>query len=98
MYSNVPSTKENILSDEVLLDFDAKSRLQELVMKEFKVHPTYKSKEIKQKKKLLFEVSLFIQDQLLLSITHESKKKAMQLLAKNALKNNLYKSRGQNVN
>lgn len=83
-------TKENIFSDEVLLDFDAKSRLQEIVMKEHKVHPVYQAKEIKQNKKLLFEVSLIIKKQILATITHESKKKAMQLLAKEALKNKLY--------
>lgn len=83
-------TKENILSDDVLLDFDAKSRLQEIVMREHKVHPLYQSKEIKENKKLFFEVSLVIKKKILATITHESKKKAMQLLAKKVLKNKLY--------
>lgn len=83
-------TNEDIFSDSALIDFDAKSRLQEIVLRDHKVHPLYQSKEIKEKKKQYFEVSLVIKKQIVATITHESKKKAMQLLAKKALKNKLY--------
>lgn len=83
-------SKTDILSDDVLLEFDAKSRLQEKTMQLYKLNPLYESVEVKQNKKTFFKVNLIIKDKIINTVVHESKKKAMQILATDALKNNRY--------
>lgn len=61
------------------LSFDYKSKLQELVMKKYKTTPVYKSKEVEAG----FEVSLYINENHIETITASSKKKAQVELAKN---------------
>lgn len=81
--------KINLFSKDALLDFDAKSTLQEIVMKKFKQTPEYRSVATQRDGNDVFEISLFIGEQKVLSNTFESKKKGMQLIAKEVLKNNL---------
>lgn len=83
-------TGDDLLGDQILMEFDAKSRLQELVMQLYKEHPVYESEEIKEKKKTFFKVTLLIKNKILNSTTNESKKKAMQILAKEAINKKLY--------
>lgn len=91
MFSDyLKSSGTNLLSDDVLLEFDAKSRLQEAVMQLYKQNPIYESVELKKNKKTYFKVSLKINEKIINTITHESKKKAMQLLATDAIKNNRF--------
>jgi ribonuclease-3 len=87
-------TGKDLFHDQVLNVFDAKSRLQEVVMKEFKVNPVYEASEFKDKKKTMFKVSLIVKDTIIKTITHESKKKAMQILAKDVLEQKLYQLKG----
>lgn len=74
-----------IFDENIILDFDAKSRLQEVVMSKFKTTPRYLSKELPGNK---FEINLMVKDKIIGSIKHHSKKRAMQLLAKEALDKN----------
>jgi ribonuclease III len=73
---------EKILHPSLLEEFDAKSRLQELVMAKFKTHPKYVSQNLGGD---MFKVELMVNDQSIDSIEHYSKKKAMQLIAKKVL-------------
>jgi len=77
---------EDLYSLNNLVEFDAKSRLQEFCMKEFKELPVYEAHEHKNK----FRVTLIIQDKPLLSVEDISKKKAALLLAQQCLKNELH--------
>jgi ribonuclease-3 len=77
--------------------FDAKSTLQEEVMKIYKSTPEYKSKEIEKDKNKFFIVELWVEGKKLGELTHPSKKKGMQLLAKEILENKSYQ-RIENVN
>lgn len=76
---------EEFIHQDRLLEFDAKSILQELTMKKFKVLPEYKILELPSGK---FEVELFVQDKYMGTVVHSSKKKAEKLLAQIALKKN----------
>lgn len=71
--------------------FDAKSKLQELLMANYKAMPEYFTTEIKVNKKTQFEVKLLVNKTNLGQLTHFSKKKAMQLLAQSVLENQTYK-------
>lgn len=68
---------------------DAKTLLQEKVMKKFKTTPEYKTTNVKAEGRDAFQVELWVQNQSLGRETHASKKRAMQLVAKKALENNL---------
>lgn len=87
------TAKDKIISIDMINDFDSKSKLQEVVMKLYKVTPCYESEELTKKnsKEKYFKVNLKIQDRLIATIENDSKKKAMQLLAQKTLKNELYK-------
>ena len=78
-------TNKKIIDQSIILDFDAKSRLQEVVMAKFKTTPKYVSEPTENDQ---FNITLMINDHKLGTITHQSKKKAMQLLAKQILENN----------
>jgi ribonuclease-3 len=80
---------ENLLSDKILNSFDAKTKLQEIVMKKFKETPEYKWDELEVKGQKVFKVELIVNSQSLDQIVHPSKKKAMQILAKQVLEKNL---------
>ena len=67
-------------------DFDAKSRLQEKLMKLHKEVPKYSSVEVGHEKEKMFKISVSIKDQKLGELTHKSKKKGMQELARLVLK------------
>ncbi len=76
----------DLLSLENLVDFDAKSRLQEYCLKEWKSLPVYESEEFRNK----FRVTLKICDKPLLSREDVSKKKAALVLAQSCLKHQLH--------
>lgn len=78
-------SNKKIIDQSIILDFDAKSRLQEVVMAKFKTAPKYISESIENDQ---FSITLMVNEHKLGSITHSSKKKAMQLLAKKVLENN----------
>lgn len=84
-------SKNNIqLFDKSSLEvFDAKSKLQELTAKKFKEQPQYISEEIEIDGIKKFRVKLSVQNFELAEMTNVSKKKAMQLLAKKVLDQNL---------
>lgn len=68
---------------------DVKSHLQELVMKKFKVTPLYESNLIKEEGKEFFRVHLKINGKIFATEVNASKKKAIQILAKKVIQNNL---------
>lgn len=78
-------TNKKIIDQSIILDFDAKSRLQEIVMAKFKTTPKYISAATENDQ---FSITLMINEHNLGTLTHQSKKKAMQLLAKKVLENN----------
>lgn len=67
---------------------DSKTKLQELVYKQFKTYPKYDS--IKLKDEDAYMVSLFINEEKIGSIKDKSKKNGMQLLATQILKKNIF--------
>lgn len=70
---------------ELLDEFDPKTRLQEKMMKKFKITPSYICNEVEKG----FDVSLVINGELLGKVTSNSKKDGMQELARKILKENL---------
>jgi ribonuclease-3 len=80
---------KDYLNESILFQFDAKSTLQEIVMKKFKTTPKYESLEITENGEKLFKVNVIIDNKSLGEVVHRSKKKAMQLVAKNVLENKL---------
>lgn len=80
-----------ITHKESFLDFsrrssqDAKTLLQEKVMKKFKTTPEYKATSVQCKGRDAFEVELWVKNKSLGKEIHNSKKKAMQIVAKKAL-------------
>ncbi len=70
---------------EKLKTFDAKTKLQELTLKEWKVLPNYTAKEVKKEKELWFEVELWVKDQMFGPVSNRSKKEAEKILAEIAL-------------
>lgn len=69
---------EDIWSLDTLLQFDAKSRLQELTMKKFKITPRY---ECTNSDDQSFAITCFLGETLVATHSHISKKKGMQELA-----------------
>lgn len=76
----------DLFSLQNLVEFDAKSRLQEYCLKAWKALPVYDAQEVRNK----FRVTLIIQDKPLLSREDVSKKKAALVLAQSCLKHNLH--------
>ena len=79
----------DFFSEEMLQDFDPMSKLQELVMKTFKMTPVYVSRELEQD---LFEVSLKIGNKVISKTQSVSKKEGEKLLAQKALEQRIYQS------
>lgn len=70
-----------------VLSFDAKTRLQEMVMQKFKVNPEYNCETLEDSGEFLIRCK--IENKTIASSTYSSKKKGMQALAKYILENNL---------
>lgn len=68
---------------------DVKTTLQEIVMKKFKTTPEYKTLSLLKEGKEIFQVELWVNNKSLGKVLHPSKKRAMQMVAKTALENNL---------
>ncbi len=83
------STGKELLAESILLSFDPKTKLQEIVMKKYKTTPSYTCLSVKEGKKERFKVELRIEDKLIDSLMHISKKKGMQQLAKQVLEKEL---------
>ena len=77
---------EEFIHEDRLLDYDAKSILQELTMQKLKVLPEYKSIVLENGH---FQVELYIQEKKMGSTINCSKKKGQKFLAKMILKENL---------
>lgn len=82
LIENYERQNPKIIDQSVILDFDAKSKLQEIIMAKYKTSPKYVSETLNNDQ---FKVTLVINDKEIESIQHQSKKKAMQLLAKEVL-------------
>lgn len=72
-----------------LESFDAKTKLQEIVMERFKEVPTYVVKEETKDKETTFHVSVVVNDNVVAKMSGPSKKKTMQTLANKILNENL---------
>ena len=81
----------DFLDAESLENFDAKTKLQELTMKECKEVPRYEVEELKNDNETQFEVKMFLKTKLISSMTGVSKKKTMQALAQKVLEEKLIK-------
>lgn len=83
-----------LFDPKILLNHDAKSKLQEIVMNLYKETPTYESTELQKKnsKEKYFQVKLKVKNQILGVEENLSKKKAMQILAQKTLVKELYKN------
>lgn len=68
-------------------NFDAKTKLQEIVMQKFKTTPHYECKEIQDKGE--FHINCSIEDKVIADGVFSSKKKGMQQLAAKILQENL---------
>lgn len=88
---------KSMWDESALKFFDAKSTLQEEVMKMYKTTPEYISEEVEEDKTKLFKVELWIEGKKIGELVHPSKKKGMQKLAKEILENKSYQ-RIENVN
>lgn len=75
---------------EGLDSFDYKSRLQEIVMKKFKITPNYEVLESEKDKQKVFVISVWIGTEKLAQIESPSKKKGMQNIAKLIIENKKY--------
>lgn len=80
---------KSLLSESVLISFDAKTKLQEIVMKKYKTTPEYKWSEVEEDGQKLFNVEVIINNSSVDKVIHRSKKKAMQILAKQILEKNI---------
>jgi ribonuclease III len=78
---------EDFINEERLLQFDAKSRLQEKTMSLYKSLPEYRS-EIKSDQ--LFTIEVYIEGKCVAKMDHVSKKKAERELAAKILNENKY--------
>lgn len=76
----------DFFSDKHLLTFDAKTRLQELALKHYKVTPEYRSQEMRKDGKAYFMVEVFIKNQFVDRLYGHSKKKTQKELAEKILK------------
>lgn len=77
---------EDFFGEDLILEFDPKSKLQEIVMKKYNSIPVYKAVESKNS----FEVTLYINGKVISSLTDTSKKKAEKKLAQVYLSSNQY--------
>lgn len=77
---------EQFIHFDNLLEFDAKSILQERTMKQFKVIPEYVYEQLENKN---FKVSVYVNKVFLASVEGPSKKKGAKLVAKKVLQENL---------
>ncbi|MBD64231.1 MAG: ribonuclease III [Halobacteriovoraceae bacterium] len=84
-YETVDKADQDTWSLESLESFDAKTRLQEMVMKKYQTLPEYKSESVDDE----FKIKCFIRNQEIAQVTHSSKKKGMQELAQKILNENL---------
>ena len=73
-------------SIDITKSFDAKTKLQELVMKKYQTLPKYNIKEVNGS---MFEITLEIDKQQVGKVQNASKKKGMQVLAKKILEKNI---------
>lgn len=80
-------TGEEFFDQSSYLDFDAKTKLQELVMKKYKVHPKYECETLDESGE--FKINFKINETVIASEIYHSKKKGMQKLAHKILENNL---------
>ena len=80
------------ITEDRLLQFDAKTKLQEKTMALYKSLPEYRATQLDD---MSFQVELFINDKLIADICDISKKKAETKLAQMALKNQLYLTEGE---
>lgn len=81
--------KNEFYRETLVTEYDAKSKLQELVMKKYKTNPQYECKEQNNNGKKEFHIQFKIEDKVIASKASNSKKKGMQVLAKEILENNL---------
>ncbi len=81
--------KRSLFSKDIISQFDAKSKLQELIMKKYKVTPHYASEELLVKGQKIFKVTLKIKNTEIYTTELSSKKKAMQLIAHKVLTENI---------
>jgi ribonuclease-3 len=79
----------DFLSKDLLLNFDAKTKLQEIVMQKYKVLPEYQFSEIKEGNQTLFQVECLVKDKSLAIHKSLSKKRAMQEIAAKIIKENI---------
>jgi ribonuclease-3 len=86
MQSYLELEGEQFIHFDNLLEFDAKSILQERTMREFKALPEYVYEQLEDGQ---FKISIYINTIFLKSIVHISKKKGAKLLAKQVLQENL---------
>lgn len=81
--------KKPLICDSYLNSFDAKTKLQELVVKKYKLNPEYRSKEVEVAGVKQFQIDLIINGKKVETTINLSKKKGMQELAKKALEKNI---------
>lgn len=77
------------ISEVALKEFDAKTKLQEVVMEKYKQMPTYEVSDLKNGKDTVFEVEFKVGDITISKMSGNSKKKTMQNLAQKILNENL---------
>ncbi|MEX0798327.1 MAG: ribonuclease III [Bacteriovoracaceae bacterium] len=85
IFENFAKDNENLFLLEAIEEFDAKSRLQEKLMKERRELPKYVAKELGENNEKRFHISLLVKGEKLGELVHKSKKKGMQELAKKVL-------------
>lgn len=83
MFAAVAAGGKDLFHLDAIENFDAKSRLQEALVKLYQEPPKYACEENKEK---LFHITITIKGEKLGELTHKSKKKGMQELAKKVLK------------
>lgn len=86
IFETYAQENKDLFAIEAIENFDAKSRLQEKLMKIYKELPKYEANEIEGDKEKLFTIKVNVAGRVLGEITHKSKKKGMQALAKKILK------------
>lgn len=79
----------NFLDLRSLENFDAKTKLQEIVMEKYKEVPTYEAAERIENKESTFTVKAFVKGVEIAELSGPSKKKTTQALAKKILDENL---------
>lgn len=85
MLESVVNDGRDLFHMDAIEDFDAKSRLQEALVKIYHEPPKYICTDLEGEKERLFHIELVVKGHKLGELTHKSKKKGMQALAKNVL-------------